>query len=61
MRFVVGFVFDAFKATRAVGSESRRDERSRNGGVEVGDGVSAVLQVEPVAGWVQTVDGSQPV
>lgn len=54
MGLVVGFIFDAFKAAgRAAGCA--------HDGAQVGDGVGAVLEVETVAGWVEPVDGRQPV
>lgn len=55
MRLVVGLVFEAFKA------QGRVLQGAGNGGTEVGDGVSTVLQVETVARGVQAVDSGQPV
>lgn len=49
---IVGLIFDAFQA---LGLEVG------DGGAEVGDGVRAVLQIEAVAGWVQPVNGGQPI
>lgn len=58
MGLVVGLVFDAFKAPGLTGSAQWG---VHDWGAQVGDGVCAVLKIETVAGWVQSVDGRQSV